>query len=304
MDAALRMEGVTRSFAGGTGLHGVSMVVPQGGVYGFLGPNGAGKTTSIRIYNGLLAADAGRVELLGRPLSQWGPDVHRVCGVVTESAQSYGHLSGRENLRFFAHMFDVADAESRAAQLLERLGLTDAADRPVKDYSTGMKKRLALCRALLHRPRVLFLDEPTNGLDPESARDVTAVMAALARDEGVTVLLCTHLLRHAQDSCTRYGFIHQGRLIAEGSMEELLAERRAPLTLRITGTQLPDGIPGTQRVDVRTLTAPLGAPADAAAVLRRVLDAGGNVEEARQERWDLEQLYFSFQQEARHGGHA
>jgi ABC-2 type transport system ATP-binding protein len=293
---AVEMDGVDKQFSdGSTVLHGVTLRVPEGGIYGFLGPNGAGKTTTVRIINGVLGISKGAVRVLGRPLHEHGLELRRLCGVLTETANTYEQLTAEQNLHFYGRLFGMphVDVNARTDELLALLDLSDARHRKVGQFSTGMKKRLGLARALLHRPRLLFLDEPTNGLDPEAARNVTRFIQTLAAEQGVTVFLCTHQLKYAQDICTRYGFIHKGRLLAEGSMEELLKRQGHRPVLHIRGRDIP-AHPGLVTLGDGRFEMPVSDDEEVGRTLAAIVQRGGHVYEARQSSWDLERLYFSF----------
>ena len=211
---AIEASELTKSFGGQRACWDVSFDVRRGEVFGLLGPNGAGKTTTLRMLAGLYAPDAGRAVVAGHEIgpSRAGSAALRAkVGLLTESPGFYDRLTARENLRFFGALQGVRDG-ARADRLLERFGLISHADRPFAQLSRGMKQKLAIARALLHEPEVVFLDEPTVGLDPEATREVRAVIAELAA-EHVTILLCTHHLDEVERLCARAAFI-AGRLIA------------------------------------------------------------------------------------------
>lgn len=293
---AITVRHIGKSFASGTrALSDVSFSIAQGEVFGFLGPNGSGKTTMVRLLNGVLAPSEGTASILGCDVTAQNTEIHRLCGVLTETAAPYERMTARENLLFFGQLHDLPEAEARkrADHLLETMSLAAHADKKVKAFSTGMKKRLLLARALLHQPKVLFLDEPTNGLDPEAAADVTALLSELAARDGITIFLCTHQLKYAQDICTSYGFLQQGCLLGTGTFEELLARQGGRTRLMVRGSGLP--LPaGGERLADGGVAVPVKHDDEAAAVLTAMLAAGGRVYEARQERWSLEELYFSF----------
>jgi len=187
----------------------LSFSIQQGEIFGFLGPNGAGKSTTQRVLTLLLRRWSGRVEVLGRPLAQWGPSYYERIGVGFELPAHYGKLTVRENLEAFASLYRGHTEEPRV--LLERLGLTEAADRRARTLSKGMAMRLNLARALLHRPELLFLDEPTSGLDPLHAEVVREEIRRQV-DGGCTVFLTTHDMHTAEQLCDRVAFMTAGRL--------------------------------------------------------------------------------------------
>jgi len=219
---AVRVEGVTKSFGTTAALVGVDLIVPEGTVFGLLGPNGAGKTTLVRVLATLLTPDAGRAELFGRDVVEDAPVVRELLGLTGQFAAVDEILSGRENLVMFGRLFDLSPAEARqrADELLVRFDLADAGDRPARTYSGGMRRRLDLASSLLTRPRILFLDEPTTGLDPRSRNQIWTIMRELVR-EGTTLLLTTQYLEEADELADRIAVIDHGRVIAEGTGNEL-----------------------------------------------------------------------------------
>ena len=223
-DAAISAEGITKRFGSVVALDGVDLAVPAGTVFGLLGPNGAGKTTMVRILTTLAAPDAGRARVLGLDVVRQARDVRTRIGLAGQYAAVDENLTGRENLRMvgrLAHL-DRRTAVARADELLERFGLTGAGDRVARTYSGGMRRRLDLAAALVHRPPVLFLDEPTTGLDIRSRTDLWAVIAELVA-EGTTLLLTTQYLEEADRLADRIAVVDQGRVVAEGTATELKA---------------------------------------------------------------------------------
>lgn len=226
VSAAIETDDLTRSFASGVALDGLTISVPHGEVLALLGPNGAGKTTTVRLLNGILSPDRGRATVLGVDPSVDGDGVRRRTGVLTEHAGLDERLTARENLELTARMrgLDRAWAARRTDELLERFGMADRADVTVHGTSTGQRKRIALARALLHDPDVLFLDEPTSGLDPTATRDVIDLIGSLATEHGRTVVLCTHFLGEAGRLANRMAVLHRGVLHAFGRPEDIAAE--------------------------------------------------------------------------------
>jgi ABC-2 type transport system ATP-binding protein len=219
---AVEVDAVRRAFGTVQALDGVSLEVGAGEVVGLLGHNGAGKTTTVRLLLGILAPDGGATRVLGRDPLRDGPEVRRSIGLVSATPGVDERLTARQNLDFAARVYGVPDA-GRHDELLDRFGLGDRADDRVASFSTGMRQRLALARALLHDPPLLLLDEPTAALDPVVSREVRSTVAQLAR-EGRSVLLCSHNLTEAQALCDRVVVLEQGRVIAQGAPPALAAE--------------------------------------------------------------------------------
>jgi ABC-2 type transport system ATP-binding protein len=209
---------------------GIDLTVAPGEIYGFLGPNGAGKSTTVHVLTTLLPPTSGTARVGGHDVVKEGPKVRSLIGVALQEAALDPLLTGRDHLRLQATLQGVPKAErrSRAEELLGRVGLGDAADRKISGYSGGMKRRLDLALALVHTPRILFLDEPTTGLDPQSRTALWDEVARLRRDDGVTVFLTTQYLEEADVLADRVGIIDQGKLVAEGTPAALKAEIGRP----------------------------------------------------------------------------
>jgi len=229
MHPAIRTRGLTRQFPGGFGISGLDLNVPQGSIYGFLGPNGAGKSTTIRLLLDLLRPDHGAIELFGRPLDRSHREALALVGALVESPSLYAHLSGRQNLEITRCLLDVPRA--RIDPVLRRVGLLESADRRVREYSLGMRQRLAIALALLGQPRLLILDEPSNGLDPAGILDMRTLLRQLA-DEGITVFVSSHLLSEIEQIASHVGVLHAGRLCFEGRLTELRGRVQARLLVR------------------------------------------------------------------------
>src|SRR6202042_3606032 len=293
-DSAVHIEGVVKRFRTTTALVGVDLEVGEGTVFGLLGPNGAGKTTLVRVLATLLAPDAGRAEVFGRDVVRDAAGVRELLGLTGQFAAVDEILTGRENLQMFGRLFDLSAAEARrrANELLERFDLADAADRPARTYSGGMRRRLDLASSLLTRPRVLFLDEPTTGLDPRSRNEIWAVVRELVR-EGTTLLLTTQYLEEADQLAEQIAVIDHGRVIAQGTGSELKdrvggqileielvnAAERDNARAALAGIGCGEPEPG-ERLAQLTLPAPrdgLEMIEDAASALRRAEIAGSDL---------------------------
>ncbi len=229
-DNGIEVEGLVRDFKGGVrAVDGIDLRVAPGEIYGFLGPNGAGKSTTVLVLTTLLPPTAGRARVAGLDVVQQGAAVRRAIGASLQESALDPYLSGREHMRLQSalHGLGKNEREQRGIELLERVGLTEAADRKVSGYSGGMKRRLDLALALVHRPRLLFLDEPTTGLDPQSRAALWDEVRRLSAD-GVTVFLTTQYLEEADVLADRVAIIDRGRIVAEGTPSELKAEIGRP----------------------------------------------------------------------------
>ena len=230
-DRAIEVEGLVREFKKGPrAVDGIDLHVSPGEIYGFLGPNGAGKSTTVLVLTTLLPPTSGVARVGGFDVVEQGPEVRGVIGAALQEAALDPVLTGREHLRLQGalHGLSRADRRARADQLLQRVGLTEAADRKVGGYSGGMKRRLDLALALVHGPSILFLDEPTTGLDIQSRTALWEEVGRLAKDEGATVFLTTQYLEEADVLADRVGIIDHGRIVAEGTPAALKAEIGRP----------------------------------------------------------------------------
>ena len=229
--AGIEVEGLVREFKNGPkAVDGIHLQVAPGEIYGFLGPNGAGKSTTVLMLTTLLPPTAGTARVAGHDILREGPAVRAAIGAALQEAALDPLLTGRDHMRLQTSLQGLPKSQRRARgdELIERVGLSDAADRKVGGYSGGMKRRLDLALALVHSPRVLFLDEPTTGLDPSSRADLWAEVARLAREDGVTVFLTTQYLEEADVLADRVGIIDAGHIVAEGTPEVLKAEIGRP----------------------------------------------------------------------------
>jgi ABC-2 type transport system ATP-binding protein len=215
---AIEVENVVRSFKSIRALDGISFVVMPGEIFGFLGPNGAGKTTTIRLLTGQLRPTSGFARVAGCDVVTERQELKPQIGVVFECQNLYLRLSARDNLNFSANLYGVP--RTRVIELLKAMQLEDRANSKLKEYSNGMKQRLLIARALLHSPKVLFLDEPTRGLDPNMARQIRAIISDLAK-QGITIFLTTHYMEEADQMCNRVAILDQGKIVAIETPERL-----------------------------------------------------------------------------------
>lgn len=286
----IRTAGLTKRFGRITAVDAVDLDVREGDVYGFLGANGSGKTTTVRMLLGLVLATSGTVDLLGRRMPAAGRDVLPDVGAIIEDPAAYPHLSGRANLAVFDAMDHSGPRASRARRIddaLDRVGLGDVDGRPVRAYSLGMRQRLGLANALIRSPRLLVLDEPTNGLDPQGIRDVRALLLELNR-AGTTVFVSSHLLAEIEQMCTRVGVLHHGRLVLQDHLEDLRrATGRVLLVTSHAGRAAERLGPRLQWRDGNRLLVRTDDVADLAAEL---VGVGIPVDELTPERRTLEQI--------------
>jgi ABC-2 type transport system ATP-binding protein len=223
-DVAIRTEKLSRRFGNLVAVDGMDLEVTVGQFFGFLGPNGAGKSTTIKMLTGLLAPTSGRVELLGIDFAANPVEVKRQIGVVPEGMGLFERLTGADYLRFVGRMYglDQKTTEQRAEELLEFMQLADRPKTMVADYSHGMQKKLALAAAVIHGPRILFLDEPFEGVDALAAGALKALLGRMT-ERGVTIFLTSHVMEIVERLCSHVAIIHKGHLVAQGSLDELRA---------------------------------------------------------------------------------
>jgi ABC-2 type transport system ATP-binding protein len=224
MTPAIETTSLTRRFGDFTAVQDVNLTVEGGQFFGFLGPNGAGKSTTIKMLTGLLAPTSGTIRILGRDLTENSAELKRQIGVVPEGMALFGRLTASEYLRFVGRMYglDQATTLSRTQELLDFMNLADEQKKLIADFSHGMQKKLALAAAVIHGPKVLFLDEPFEGVDAIAAGTLKSMLQRMIA-RGVTIFLTSHVLEIVERLCTHIGIIHRGHLVAQGSIEELRA---------------------------------------------------------------------------------
>jgi len=224
MAAILEVEGLSKNFGRNRALNQISLSVAEGEVFGFLGPNGAGKTTTIRILLGLQHGNGGSARIGGHDCWTDHKQAARIFGATLEQPALYGFLSGRDNLRIFARTLGPVD-EKQISELLSTVGMSERANDKVKRYSMGMRQRLALAQAMLGKPRLLILDEPTNGLDPNGIHGLRLLLRQLAAEQGLTIFFSSHLLSEVEELCDRVVVLHRGEVKAAGKLSDLMSAK-------------------------------------------------------------------------------
>ncbi|MEV0697397.1 ATP-binding cassette domain-containing protein [Saccharopolyspora sp. NPDC050389] len=305
MSFAIQAEGLVKRFGSTTALAGVDLAVPAGTILGVLGPNGAGKTTAVRILATLLRPDAGTATVAGYDVLRQPVAVRSRIGLTGQYASVDEELTGIENLVLIGRLLEMPkrDAKARAGELLERFDLTEAGGRAIKTYSGGMRRRLDLAASLIGRPEILYLDEPTTGLDPRSRNQVWDMVRTLS-GEGVTVLLTTQYLEEADQLADRISVIDHGRVVADGRADEL-KRRVGGQTLQVRPTDLAN-VPAVRRIlaeltgtepatnnDSGLLTTPVDDPVLLSTLVRRLDDAGITADELALRLPSLDEVFLA-----------
>lgn len=308
MQGIIQVEGLVHQFGERRALDGLTFEVGQGEVFALLGPNGAGKTTTVRLLNGLYEPTQGRMSVLGLNPATQGAEVRRQAGVLTEGSALYERLTAAQNLDFFGTLAGMPDGERKAriAELLHFFHLQDRQSDRVGTFSKGMKQRLALARALLTRPPLVYLDEPTSGLDPEAAQQVHELIADLRRQDGQTVVLCTHNLVEAERLCDRVGVMNRGRLLACGSLDELRRQYAPGLWVQVDlWAPLPAGaalslgaLPGLMQIESQpqSLRVQMQSEANIPHLAAALVGAGAQLLRLQPQQVSLEEMYFKLQE--------
>ncbi len=282
-------------------LRGVSMQVPAGSIYGFLGPNGAGKTTTLRLILGLLRKQQGEIAIFGKRFDRHRLDILRRIGSMIESPSLYDHLTAAENLRVLQWILRCP--ERRIGEVLELVGLAHTGNKRAKQFSLGMRQRLGIAMALLHEPELIVLDEPTNGLDPEGIIEIRNLLGKLNRRHGCTILVSSHLLSEIERVATHVGILGRGRLLFQGSIDELRSHRQEVLSVRIVTsdnraavTALGDEGLSARLHNGEIVVNPLSVDR-IAALNRRLVARNLDVYEIRSVRNDLETIFLDLVRE-------
>lgn len=304
---AICTEKLTRDFKTVRAVDALSMEVPCGQIFGFLGPNGAGKTTTINLLLGLLEPTSGRAEVLGFDTRTQADEVRTQAGALLEHTGLYEQLSAEDNLEFYGRVnrLPANERRSRIKELLDHIGLWERREERVSEWSKGMKQKLALARALLHRPRLLLLDEPTAGLDVMAALAVRDDLASLVTHEGVTVFLTTHNMTEAEKLCQQVAVIRQGKLVTVGHPDELRAHTGGK-QVEVIGRGFSEHLltllrarPEVSAAETRNgrLAIELSTDTDVAPLVSLMVGAGAQVEEVRRGKASLEEVFVTLMEE-------
>jgi ABC-2 type transport system ATP-binding protein len=308
-ETAIRIENLTRDFETVRAVDGLSLEVPSGIIFGFLGPNGAGKTTTINLLLGLLEPTSGRAEVLGFDTRTQADEVRTRTGALLEHPGVYEQLTAEDNLEFYGRVWQMPSDErqARIQELLTHMGVWERRKERAGTWSKGMKQKLALARAMLHRPSLIFLDEPTAGLDVQAAVAVRDDLAALATREGVTVFLTTHNMTEAEKLCSQVAVIREGKLLAIGHPDQLRARAGGP-RVEIVGRGFNESAlallrarPEVTAAVVRNqhLEIDLHGEADSAPLISLLVGAGVQVEEVHRGKASLEEVFLTLMEEER-----
>jgi ABC-2 type transport system ATP-binding protein len=305
----IEVSGLKKEFSGRMVLDGLTFSVDKGEVFGFLGPNGAGKTTTMRVLLGLLRPTSGNTTVLDSDLSK-ADEIRKRVGVLMENNGLYDRLTARENLEYYARLYDVARPLDRVTELLDFVGLSDRGNELVGNFSTGMKRKLGIARAILHKPEIVFFDEPTSGLDPEAQHMVRELILRLSHEGSMTVFLNSHNLDEVQRICSRVAILYQGRIKALDSVQHLTTAGKTTgfsVTLANPGqageaeavlTSL-GGIGDLTRTDNRLEMTLAGTPGHE--VVATLVKQGIQVDEARIQKRSLEDIYLDVMRQAEGG---
>jgi len=306
-EKAIRIDKLTRTFGSIKALDDLSLDISAGSIFGFLGPNGAGKTTTINILLGLLEPTSGKAEVLGFDTQTHAADIRTHAGALLEHTGLYEQMSAEDNLQFYARVWRLTDGERKARikELLTQMGLWERRNERVVKWSKGMKQKLAIARVLIHRPPLLFLDEPTAGLDVMAAATIHGDLATLANREKVTIFMTTHNMAEAEKLCSQVAVIRQGKLLAVGTPDELRAHTSHP-QVEIIGAGFNEHIvdllkarPEVSTVELHNnhLSIQLHHTVNIAPLVSLMVSEGVLVEEVRKGKANLEEVFLTLMEE-------
>jgi ABC-2 type transport system ATP-binding protein len=308
---AIQTNQLTRSFGDLKAVDRLTLSVPRGTVFGFLGPNGSGKTTTIRLLLGLLDPDDGQAQVLGYDTREQADEVRARSGALLEHHGLYERLSAAENLDYYGRIWHMSKAErgSRIRELLEPLGLYERREEPIGRWSRGMKQKLAVARTLMHHPELVFLDEPTAGLDPVASAALREDLAVLAEQEGVTIFLTTHNLAEADKLCNQVAVINHGQLLALGSPADLRSRTSAPrlyvsgqgFTSQMIESLRANALVNSVRQSNGQVVIDLADLSRSHEVVTQLVAAGVQIDEVRKEKVELEDVFLRLVEEERRG---
>lgn len=297
----IHTENLTRDFGSLRAVDQISFEVAPGRIFGFLGPNGSGKTTTIRLLLGLIKPTSGTAVVMGHDIINNSDRIRQVSGALLENTGLYERLSARDNLEFYGRAWHMPQTEraQRMKELLTSLGLWQRKDEVISGWSRGMKQKLAIARTLLHEPQLIFLDEPTNGLDPVAAAELREYLAELTHSDGVTIFLTTHNLNEAEKLCDKVAVIRQGKIIASGSPADLQA-RKDETILQFTCTgltnnminvlRLTEGIKKVTPTD-EGVTVSTALDFDSSSLVQNLVLNGVHIQEMRKQQTSLEEVF-------------
>lgn len=294
-DWIIETRGLSKRYKGRYAVSGLNLQIAKGEIYGFLGPNGAGKTTTIRMLLGLIGPSSGSIHLFGMPLAKERMSILRKVGSLVEYPSNYGHLNAIDNLEAIRRIIDAP--RDRISEVLEIVGLTKEAKRPVNGYSLGMKQRLGIASALLGNPELLILDEPTNGLDPAGILEIRELIKNMPHQYGITVLISSHLLSEVEQMATVVGIIRQGELVFQDTIGNLQLQSKSEITIRVSDVQHAlrtvhaQGIHAAFGTEPSTLAISSADDRTVARAIEKLVGSGHSVFRVEENRKSLETLF-------------
>ncbi|HGJ66845.1 TPA: ABC transporter ATP-binding protein [bacterium] len=300
MEISIKVENLTKNFNDLIAVDSINFSVEKGEIFGFLGPNGAGKTTTIRMLTGMILPDSGYAEVAGLPINRNVEKLHEAIGLLTEFPGFYERLSAIQNLRYFAGFYPDIDIQKQVQKYLKEVNLWERKDDKVKTFSKGMKQRLAIVRSLLHEPKVIFLDEPTAGLDPESAQDIRKMIIKL-REDGGTIFLSTHNLSEAESLCDRIAVMNT-KIVATDTPEklrnqvfrrELIIEMDSVSDNLIENIRKLDFVSSIRQDRNRLIVYIDDIEKNRPVLIKNIVEVGGMIQSVFEEKHSLEEVYLS-----------